>query len=425
MSMISQFTDSNALSYQGTPTKRADLRGIANQFRYIISSYGLALQEQDIAFFRKLSKGSILILDEAHKIKSRNSRRSKALKGLSPFCTYKFALTATPVYNRLDDLFSIMQFVDESCLGSWREFSDKYLIMSYNRVVGQKNSLQLHKELEPKIIRRSRESVKDQLPDVTRRVVLINPTGSHAVLLKRLRTRIVEELQKLVDAKEWSWNGSIKHPGVLKYMTMLDQAGIVPTLADKFVEPFFIDTGLKCEDTKLVEAVSLAKDIVNNGDSVITFCRYLNGIYRLQEMFDKSFILTGKMSKQKQEESISHFKRAAKNGAILLSSEVGGESLNLPEARYVINIDIPWGAADLEQRNSRNRRINSEFDNLFTYQFLIPGLDEYKWFICNWKASGAESVIDGIERVVPKPKLKNYLTSDTFNRETICASQHQ
>jgi len=426
--MLKEFTDRDKCLiciYQGTPSQRAKLRENFVPGGYLVTSHGITLQEADIAFLRNVVHNSVLVVDEAHRIRTRTSRRAKALKGIGLLASYRYALTATPVWNRLDDLFGIMQWVDPSFFGTWAEFRDRYLITYYNRIIDYQNLGELRERISKKIIRRTREELKGQLPEAIYRTVLVQPSTKHAALLKKLGKSIEGELDVLVDKGEWSWSKSPQFGAAFKYITMLDQCSVVPSrVADFAGEVFAADAGLyDCPDTKLEEAIKLLDDITAGGESVVVFCRWLLGIERLQELIKyKSFILKGDLSKKKQEEAISGFRASAKKSpTVLISSDVGGESLNLPEARYIINVDCPWGDSDLEQRNSRHQRMNSLYESVVIYQLLIPGLDIYKWKTARWKGDNAASVLDGKQlKVDSKPRLRPYLSATTFmHKETL------
>lgn len=425
--MLNEFTDRDSSSiclYQGTPVQRGKLRDTFIKGSYFVCSHRISLQEADIEFLRRVVPGSALVIDEAHRIKTRTSRTSKALKGLGALSAYRFALTATPVWNRLDDLYGIMQFVDKDLFGSWSEFKEEYIIEYFGRIIDYKNLDKLRERISKKVIRRTREELKGQLPEVTYREVLVEPAVKHATLLKKLGKCIERELGILVDEGEYSWHKSPTYGKAFKFVTMLDQCSIVPSKVAEYAGEVFptSDGRYDCPDSKLEEVIKLIDDIVTSKESVVVFCRYILGINRLSEMIKyKSFILTGKLSKKKQEEAISGFRDSAKKqSTIFLSSDVGGESLNIPEAKYVINVDCPWGSADLEQRNSRIQRMNSKYENVVVYQLLLPGLDEYKWAVAHWKGGAADIVLDGKQiKIGTRPKLHQYLSRASFDQKVL------
>ena len=418
--MIEKFTDSAYLMYKGTPVQRKKLRNYyTGQFRYIVLSYGITLQEEDILFLRELrDKSTVLIVDEAHKLKSVKSRKSKSLKGLGQLAGRRYALTATPIWNKLDDLFGVMEWVDKDFLGMWSEFKEQYLITNFfGKIVGYKNLDELHQNLPDRMLRRTAESAGVDLPELIYRVYPVVPVGNHAKLLKKVTDFTLSKLTKMVDDGEWSWGMSPKDKKVLSSLSVLDQAGICPDVFDSYAPEELRNLNLNCYSAKVIECSTMLSDITSFGGNVVVFCRYLGGISALYSILRdsghvyKSFILTG--GTRHKEMVLSKFRKSCGDGgAVLLSSDVGGESLNLPEVSYTIHIDVPWGAADLEQRNSRMRRVDSKESTNIVTQLLLPGLDEYKYWLCRWKSDYAGFVMDGQEVETEKPMLRDYLTTE-------------
>jgi predicted outer membrane repeat protein len=143
------------------------------------------------------------------------------------------------------------------------------------------------------------------------------------------------------------------------------------------------------------------------------FCRYISGCNILHSTIYKSFILTGKTSNKQS--VLDDYNTACKDGgAILICSDVGGESINLPLTKYIINVDVPWGDADFIQRSSRGRRADSEHSTCFVFQLVVPGFDEYKLNLCKWKGVFSDFVIDGVANNSNRPDFRAYLNNDDF-----------
>ena len=143
------------------------------------SFFNLANYEQvipDGAEINRLLQPDVVILDEAQRIKNWQTKTARAVKGLrSP---YAFVLTGTPLQNRIDELYSIVQFVDPELFGPLFRFNRAfYELDERGRPVGYRNLEEMHRRLEPVMLRRRKSDVEDQLPDRTVRnhVVAMDP----------------------------------------------------------------------------------------------------------------------------------------------------------------------------------------------------------------------------------------------------------
>jgi len=421
--MIEKFTDSSFLVYTGTTKQREKLRvAYSSTNKYLVLSYGITLQDIDIRFLRNVrNKRTILIVDEAHKLKSVRSRKSKSLKGLGELAGRRYALTATPIWNKLDDLFGVMEWVDKDFFGPWYSFKEQYIIDNFfGKIIGYKNLDELNNRLPKRMVRRTAESAGVSLPETVFSLCPLVPQGQHKDLLKKITKYTLDKLCEMESDGEFSWQSPSRSKKALSSLTVLDQAGICPDLLDEFA-PTDLEIASSCGvGAKVAECAATLDDIIGYGANAVVFCRYLGGIKSLDSYLRsgakmyKSFILTG--GTKNKEEVLNEFRISCrKGGAVLLSSDVGGESLNLPEVSYTLHLDVPWGAADLEQRNSRMRRVDSSHKTNIVVQFIIPGLDEYKYWLCRWKSDYAAFVMDGEEVSTSKPMLRDFIT-DKFVR---------
>ena len=121
----------------------------------------------------------LIVLDEAQRIKNWEAKTSRIIKGLrSPFA---LALTGTPLENRLDELYSVVQFIDDRRLGPAFRFLNRHRVVDENgRVLGYKNLTELRQRLSPVLLRRTRASVMSELPPRSTQIVRIAPTGQQA-----------------------------------------------------------------------------------------------------------------------------------------------------------------------------------------------------------------------------------------------------
>jgi SNF2 family DNA or RNA helicase len=110
----------------------------------------------------------LIILDEAQRIKNWRTKTATAVKQLPG--RYAFVLTGTPLENRLDELYSIFQFIDARILGPLWHYNDRFFQLQQRtsgtyKVLGYKNLNELKKIISPYLLRRERGEVLDELPE--------------------------------------------------------------------------------------------------------------------------------------------------------------------------------------------------------------------------------------------------------------------
>ncbi len=157
---ISKFADQQCQMIQGPPPARTA------QYRrdsgFFIINYELLLR--DLSVINETLRPDLLILDEAQRIKNWRTKIASAVKLVSS--RYAFVLSGTPLENRLEDLYSLMQVVDPKILGPlWRYMIDFHVTDERGKVLGYRNLSLLRQRIAPVMLRRDRRLVKDQLPD--------------------------------------------------------------------------------------------------------------------------------------------------------------------------------------------------------------------------------------------------------------------
>ena len=117
-------------------------------------------------------KPDVIILDEAQRIKNWSTKTAQAIKKLQS--RYAFVLTGTPIENRIDDLYSIINFIDPARLGSLFRFNREYYIFDERgRPDEYKNLDRLHERVKPLMVRRRKADVEKELPDRTDRTLFV------------------------------------------------------------------------------------------------------------------------------------------------------------------------------------------------------------------------------------------------------------
>lgn len=284
----------------------------------------------------------IVVLDEAQRIKNWSTKTTQAVKRLQG--RYKFILTGTPIENRIDELFSLMGFLEPAVLGSLFRFNREYYDLDdRGRPIGYRNLDKLHERIKPFMLRRRKAEVETELPDRTDRNHFVrlssqqqeeydyhNAAVSRLMNLAQRRPLTQEEQEKL-----------LRH---LNMMRMICDTNYILNPEER-------------ECPKLAELEKILEECRDNPDvKLIVFSeweRMLELVRELCRRMELGFAWhTGSVPQKRRRAEINAFK-ADPECRIFLSTDSGAAGLNLQAASVVINCDLPWNPAKLEQRIAR------------------------------------------------------------------------
>ncbi len=288
----------------------------------------------------------IVVLDEAQRIKNWNTKTAQAVKRLRS--RYAFVLTGTPIENRIDELQSLMDFLNPAALGPLFRFNrDFYDLDDRGRPSGYRNLDVLHQRVKPYMLRRRKAEVETELPERTDR--------NHFVAMSDLQQQNYaaheQQVMRLVNAMK-------RRP-----LTKQEQDKLQRELA---MMRMICDTNyiLDPEDDtcpKLAELGRVLDDCVENDAKVIVFSEWERMLMLARGLCEKRGIghawHTGSVPQLRRRAEINAFK-SDPACRVFLSTDAGATGLNLQNASVVINCDLPWNPAKLEQRIARAWRKN-------------------------------------------------------------------
>jgi len=289
----------------------------------------------------------LIILDEAQRIKNWETKTSRMVKALkSPFA---LVLTGTPLENRIDELFSVVEFIDDRRLGpAFRFFNRHKVVDEKGKVLGYKNLDHLRKQLKPLMLRRTRQSVMTDLPPRTTDILRIPPTEEqHTMHIGHARI-----VQTIINKK---------------YLTEMDLLRLQKALlmcrmcADS---TFLVDKQPPGYSTKLAELDQLFTQLLAEKDrKIVLFSEWttmLNLIESLLEKQNAGFVRLDGSVPQKKRQALMHQFQNDPACQLFITTNAGSTGLNLQAADTVINVDLPWNPAVLEQRISRVHRMGQK-----------------------------------------------------------------
>lgn len=338
-SEIRRFSGRAADVVTGRTSERAG--AYASGAFFTICNYEQVLR--DILHIEK-TRWDLIVLDEGQRIKNWEAKTSRVIKGLSS--RFALVLTGTPLENRIDDLHSVVAFVDPHQLGPSFRFLHRHQRRDEQGVLqGFKNLDELRDRLRPILLRRTRDSVRLELPPRSVEIVRIAPT---------------DEQKTVHDAHMQTVAQIVSKP----YLTEMDLLRLRTALlmcrmaADS---TFLVDKEKPGWSTKLDRLAELFDAIADEPDrKVIVFSEWTTMLDLIEPLLKErklGFVrLDGSVPQKKRQALVSAFQTDPKT-RLFLTTNAGSTGLNLQAANTVINVDLPWNPAVLEQRIARAHRM--------------------------------------------------------------------
>lgn len=289
----------------------------------------------------------LIILDEGQRIKNWEAKTSRVIKSLRS--RFALALSGTPLENRLDELYSVVQFIDDRRLGpGFRFFHRHRVVDEKGKVIGYKNLDELRDNLKPILLRRTRASVLQQLPERNTEVVRIPASEEQS----RLSDNNVRRAAQIASKRFLTEMDLLR---IQQHLLTARMAANSTFLVNK-QEPSF--------STKLEYLEELFEQIWRDPDrKVVLFSEWttmLDLIENRLQRFNIDFVrLDGSVPQKKRQQLVYRFQNDA-SCRLFVTTNAGSTGLNLQAANTVVNVDLPWNPAVLEQRISRTHRMGQQ-----------------------------------------------------------------
>jgi superfamily II DNA or RNA helicase len=339
---IEKFCGRSVEVAEGLPAKRAELYD-ADSF-YKITNYDVI--HRDFELIRNWAP-EMIILDEAQRIKNWKTRRAQSVKKLDS--RYAIVLTGTPLENRLEELHSIVEFVDRFRLGPmFRFLAEHQHVDDAGKVVGYHNLSKIAESLEPILVRRAKREVLKELPD--------RLDKNYFVPMTKEQMRHHEENGEIVAriVAKWRRFGFLSETDQRRLMISLQNTRM--SCNSTYLLDKKTDFGVKAD-----ELVSVLEETFERPETkAVVFSQWLGTHELLVDRLESSrrdyVLFHGGIASRKRKDLIKQFKNDPKC-RVFLSTDAGGVGLNLQNASTVINMDLPWNPAVLEQRIGRTHRL--------------------------------------------------------------------
>jgi len=395
---IARVVDRSARIIGGFRRSRED-RFQAESF-YKITNYDTVYRDLDLI---AAWSPDLVILDEAQRIKNWNTRTARNVKKIAS--PYAIVLTGTPLENRLEELVSIVQFVDQHRLGpTFRFLHDHQILDEFGKVVGYRNLDRIGQTLAPILIRRRKKDVLHELPERLEKRFFVPMTPQ--------QMEHHEENREIVGKLVAKWRR-------FRFLSEADQRRLLIALQNMRMacdSTYLLDQRTD-HGAKADEVATLLDEIFERPDTkAVVFSQWLRMhevlARRLEQRKWSHVLFHGGVASARREDLIDRFREDPRCRAFL-STDAGGVGLNLQHATVVVNVDLPWNPAVLEQRIGRVHRLG-QTQPVQVVSFVAQGtIEEGMLSILGFKRSLFAGVLDGGEREVflGGSRLKRFMES--------------
>jgi len=334
---IAKFTDLPAHIVQGP--RAARLRQYRTAAFFYLVNYEQVLADRGA--INELLAPDVVVLDEAQRIKNWQSKTAREVKRLlSP---YAFVLTGTPLENRIDEIYSIVEMLDPHLLGPLFRFNREfYQLDDRGHAAGYRNLDELHRRLRPVMLRRRKDDVEDELPPRTVNNYFVPMHPEQRVRYEEYESKVArlaaQARRRPLKPEEWE-----RLQRALACMRMLCDT------------PYILDPECRIAP-KLDEIEAVLHEIAQGDRKAILFSEWVRMLDLIAERVEAAglgyAVHTGQVPLRERREGVRRFQRDPAC-RVLLASDAGAVGLNLQAASVVVNVDLPWNPARLEQRIAR------------------------------------------------------------------------
>lgn len=385
-SEIEKFTDSSLQVIEGSVFNRK--LQYANETQYKICSYNVVGNDLEAI---NTTEFDLVILDEAQRIKNWQTQTAKNVKKINS--KYAIVLTGTPIENKLEELYSLVQMVNPYKMGALFRFLDNHQITdeSTGKIIGYKDLNEISELLKDSMIRRHKREVLKQLPSRMDKNLFVPMT--------EVQMDYYNEYSDQVNRMVNKWMR-------MKFLNEKDRQNLLINLNRMRMvcdSTFIIDQTTR-HDTKIAELMNILDEVFGSTDEkVVIFSQWERMTRIIAGELEARNIqfenLHGGIHSKDREQLFTNFNQNPES-KVFLSTDAGGVGLNLQAASILINMDLPWNPAVLEQRIARIHRMGQK-RNVQIINFVSANTIENAMLgKLDFKSAMASGVLDNGESAI-------------------------
>lgn len=300
-----------------------------------------------------------VVIDEAHRVRGPRTASGKLARELRS--RFLLLLTATPVENRLQDLYELLSLVAPGLLGTAAQFRARHGSGTADPTrQAPKNAAALRERTREVMVRHRRSEVSLMLPQRLAETVAVTPAPAEAELYADLAARIRGEGPTASPSTRLTLRSLARLAGS-------SPAAVAPTLAKVGWSDLAARAEALAGSEKVAVLGRLLRPYLERGEKVLVFTGFRQTLDRLAEQVAAAGIPAatyhGSLPRAGKEAAIAAFRDEL---PVLLSTESAGEGRNLQFCHVMVNVDLPWNPMQIEQRVGRLHRVGQEHDVVIT-----------------------------------------------------------
>lgn len=364
----------------------------ANPAFFNLTSYELVLK--DIEDMHRL-RPDLIILDEAQRIRNWATSTARTIKQLKS--RYALVLTGTPLENKLEELYSVVEFVDGRRLGpAFRFLKEHRMEDEKGKLLGYRGLDQIHRQLEPILLRRTRQEVLPDLPKRTDQIFRVRMTSEQAGPYWEQNDILARLMHK------WQRQGWLSEIDLRRITCCIQNMRMLCN------STFLFDKETNFSP-KLEEFREVIRELaVEEKRKVVVFSEYERMTFLASQELTKLQIgwvsLHGNVPARKRGDLMARFRKDP-DCRVFLSTDAGGVGLNLQAASAVVNFEPPWNPARLEQRIGRVHRLGQTHPVQVVHLLTEQSIEERVWETLKLKKALFTGLFDSTTDEVSFEKL--------------------
>ena len=405
---IERFTKARVQVLEGVAERRREQLNLDADYR--IASYNNMVD-------MSVDTVDMLVMDEVQRLKNWNTQISRAARRINS--RYALILSGTPLENKLEELYSIVELVDQYLLSPYYLFRDRYIVTDVEgRTIGYRNLGEIRQRLAGVMIRRTKADVAQQLPARIDKNLFVPMTEQQMEAhhdLKLQAARLVSKWHRQHFLSEMDRRQLLL---TLQQMRMtcdslyvLDEHSRYDTKVEEVMnilnECGVTVNGEGREDAGAHAPATVAGETAMAGETavpkVVIFSQWERMTRLVAQELEQSGVefvyLHGNVPSRERNERVEQF-QSDPQIRVFLSTDAGSTGLNLQVANVVINLDQPWNPAIKEQRIGRIHRIGQQRSVEVINLISAGTIEEDMLSRLHFKTSLFEGVLDGGEDAV-------------------------
>jgi SNF2 family DNA or RNA helicase len=332
----------------------------------------------------------LVVADEAHRLKNPRSASARLARSLR--ARYMLLLTATPVENRLGDLFQLVSLVRPGSLGSASEFRARHGGGGDGRAVRDVAALQL--SMRDVMVRHRRSELELMLPRRLAETVRVAAGGEEAELYRLVSARVREQAREASSAQALALRG-------IQRLAGSSPRALAPSLAKVGWDDLAARATAVRNTGKAAALVEILQRHRDRGEKVVVFTAFRHTLSLLEELVAEhgleAAVYHGGLARARKDAAIAAFRGST---PILLSTEAAGEGRNLQFCHVMVNFDLPWNPMQIEQRLGRIHRIGQEHDVRLTNLVARGTVEEQLLHVLQAKINLFELVVGELDMIL-------------------------